>query len=207
MRGLTKTTLWEFLIVLQEKAKYNVSEMRKNVEKIRDYQENLLRNDIESKDLIKRLKIKNHELSKENHMLISLHNSILQINEKEEWFSKEEIKQVGARKEPLPKTLSKNECVQMVLNGDIKITEDSTYLNDEEILDNVYKELIKTERYEDCEALKKRKDKLKEKRDLSCESQGMEVYRLFRISAIKRLIQKKTNEVLVFLHIHKTGIN
>lgn len=206
MRGLTKTTLWEFLIVLQEKAKYNVSEMKKNVEKIRDYQENLLRNNIESKDLIKRLKIKNQELSKENAMLIALHNNILQINDKEEWFSKEEVKQVESGKERPQKPLSKNECVQMVLNGEMKITEDNICLDDEEILNCVYKELIKTERYEDCEAIKRKKDKLRKSQDSSSESQ-VNVFRLFKISAIKSLIHKRANRIFVFFRIHKTDIN
>lgn len=158
MKGLTNTTLWEFLVFLQEKAKYNVLEVKQNLDKIKDYNTNLLNNNIESKDLIHRLMRKNEEIRKENSMLLMLHSFILQINEQESWYDSEEASpaEVTVNKQE-NKELSKTEYVQMILDGEIDILGDDECLEDEDILNTVYKEFLKSEQYEACETIKNRK--------------------------------------------------
>jgi hypothetical protein len=183
-----KITLGEFLIFLQERASYNILEVKLNLDKIKDYTK-LKSINIESRDMIKRLTRKNEEIRKENSKLLMLHNFILQINEQEVCCKKEELNQIEGITGEAQNSYSKEECIQKILNGEIDLNSDNSYLDDEEILNTVFKELLNSERYEECEIINKRKKVLKKYQDSSLKGQG-KVLRFFKSSLFKRFEKK-----------------
>ncbi len=185
MKGLTKTTLWEFLIFLQEMAKYNVTEIKQNLDKIKDCTY-LMNNNIESKDLIKRLTKKNEEIRKENSKLLTLHNFILQINEKEAWHNREDVNQIEVIDHKSQKPISKDEYIQRILNNEIDLNSDNSCLENEEILNSVFKVLLDSERYEECEIINKRKEGMRKFQNSSTKSQG-KIHKSFKFNLLKDL--------------------
>lgn len=176
MKGLTNTTLWEFLVFLQEKAKYNVLEVKQNLDKIKDYTNILLSQNIESKDLIHRLMTKNEEIRKENSMLLMVHSFILQINEQESWCETE-TEETNSKEDSTDnysvEEQSKSKCIQMILKGEIDLSSNNVCFEDEDILDTVYKEFLQSEHYEACEIIKNKKRNSKKSQNSSRFSRGI----------------------------------
>jgi hypothetical protein len=191
MKGLTNTTLWEFLVFLQEKAKYNVLEVKQNLDRMKDYTDNLLNMNIESKDLIHRLMRKNEEIRKENSMLLMVHSFILQINEQESWCETSEANESEVTIENYSEEqFSKQECIQMILKGEIDINSNDICFEDEDILNTVYKEFLQAERYEACEIIKNKKRKVMKSQNSSQLSRGI-FFRFLKLPLLKALKKNK----------------
>lgn len=165
MKGLTKTTVWEFLVMIQEKAKFNVIQIKRNNEKIKEYVENLKANNIDADGLIDRLTAKNIKIKSKNVMLLKLHQNILKINEEEGWYTKEDLDQLKVDS-PMPDEAPSNEeCLKWILNGKVPLIEKHPCLCDFDIVQNVYDELLRLERYEECKLIKKLQEKIQKEKD------------------------------------------
>jgi hypothetical protein len=193
MKGLTNTTLWEFLVFLQEKAKYNVLEVKQNLDKIKDYSDNFISQNIESKDLIHRLMRKNEEIRKENSMLLMVHSFILQINEQESWCDTE-TEETNATEVTIEnyseEQYSKSKCVQKILNGEVDLNSNDVCFEDEDILNTVYEEFLQSERYEDCEIIKNKKRRIRKSKNSSQFSQGI-FFRFLKLPFFRALKKNK----------------
>jgi hypothetical protein len=166
MKGLRNTTILEFLNNIQIKAKANVSRINQNNLKIEELKQLSRNNNIESSDLVDRLRRDNKELIEENSMLLNLHQKILsfsnQINSlsdvqvQEKNFHEPKIENKIEEPQNIP---SQEECVDWILNNKLSINEDNPCMCDDKIVDEIYQILVKNERYEECEILLKLKER------------------------------------------------
>lgn len=165
MKGLRNTTVWDFLNRVQTKAKSNVMRINQNNLKIEELRQLSKHENIESSEIVGRLRTENKELIEENSMLLNLHQKILAFSN--------EVKLAGdislSKAMPEPKKEksideekylpSAKECVDWVLDKYILLDDDHPCLCDDKIVDEIYNALVQNERYEECQLLLQLKER------------------------------------------------
>ncbi|MBN1186749.1 MAG: hypothetical protein JXB49_31010 [Bacteroidales bacterium] len=154
MNGLAKTTIKEFLEFVQEKAKYNVSIIKKNNDALQNYTNSNSDNHEKLKQIMDEVRSKNKQLSEENIILLELHSKILKINDQYGWISSDDLNTPADAKPEPKEEVSIELCVKKAKEGKLELKEGNPCLCKKEIIDAVYKELLTLERYEECQLIK-----------------------------------------------------
>lgn len=154
---MKNTSVWDFLNTIKIKAKANIASINNNSQKIEEYRQ-FIEGGIDASGLIDKLMHENKQLIIENTQLLNLHQNILSIGN----MLKINTVSPVASESPADKIMFSNkECVELVLDNMLTIDEDNPCFCDEKVVDQIYNALIDQERYEECSALLRIKEKYK----------------------------------------------
>ena len=159
MKGLSETTIWEFLEFIQEKVKANVVQIKINNTNIMGLQKLPSNTGINITEQLLTLNERNKELSDENYMLLDMHKNIMALKEKYNW--KISANKVITNEQPkiVEKVISAENWIRKIKKGEVDLNDPQQYIYSEPLYTELCKIMLAREMYEECSILKKVKDK------------------------------------------------
>ncbi len=150
MKGLTKTTLWEFLEQIRERTRENVTQIKRNNETINGIERDLFLHKVQNPERVNELKIINKQLSEENYQLLELHKNIISLGERYGLYNNEVPNSTPVEEEKSTVDNEEPDYVKMALEGRLDYETPSACLLNGDIREKIYTALLKGEMYEDC---------------------------------------------------------
>lgn len=168
--------MWEFLELIREKTRGNISVIKKNNDAIANGDDAKMVDKSGNPQYVADLKEQNKTLYAENKELLELHKSIIALAQRHMLYAQEEDdeelsindaqnnmaekQEVFELQEPVSVEVKEPEhYVDLAMKGALEISSKEAWIKDEGIFDKVYNSLLTAERYEDCQQLVKARQK------------------------------------------------
>lgn len=152
MKGLTKTTLWEFLELMRDRTRENIILIKHNNSLIIEIEKQNSENSFDNAERIRELRKRNKELSKENNELLELHKNIIAIGDKYGLYASEDMVKGAEESESIE--IDEPADVNNLHVDELDFDNLGEWVKNKEVVEVVYEELLSKERYEECAKLK-----------------------------------------------------